>query len=385
MKNLLVILFLLVFFTQATAQTYDDQMNKAGEALQKKDFCAALSIFQNAFIDTAKIGTYDFAYAALAATNCQNEKQALVWLKKSQKKGLGLNPGEIGFIEQDSNFITLHAFSEWSEFLNDMKKAFADKQAQEIKRADEWFKDITQNVVLPNKKGQFSKGKAGFALYFTKVDTLQVPYLIYVPKNYDAQKSAKAIVYLHGGIISTEDFNFKNPDIATGEPIFSAGDTFNTIIIYPFGKKDFGWVAQKKAFDNVLSVIDAAQQVYNIDKNQIFLGGMSNGGTATFWFATQKPNKFKGFYAFSANPKLEIGDIDFKQLAQKKPFYSLHAKDDEVFKYDEVNAIYQNQKVVASDWHFETVEKGNHGFIYNPENGKAVMLAILKKMLTDSK
>jgi predicted esterase len=384
MKKLLFLIILLQI-NWATAQTYDAQMNKAGEALQKKDFCAALGIFQAAFSDTAKIGTYDFAYAALAATNCQNEKQALVWLKKSQQKGLGLNPGEIGFIEQDSNFIKLHAFPEWSEFVNSMKKAFADKQAQEIKRADEWYKSITQNVVLPNKKEQFNPSKAGFALYFTTVDTLKVPYLVYIPKNYTPKKSTRAIVYLHGGINSTQDFNFKNPDIATGEPIFSAGDTFNAIVIYPFGKKDFGWVQQKKAFENILSVVGAAQTIYNIDKNQIYIGGMSNGGTATFWFAAQKPNIFKGFYAFSANPKLEIGDIDFKQLSQKKPFYTVHAKDDEVFKYDEVNTIYEKQKSVATDWRFETLENGNHGFIYNPENGKTILLSVLRKMLNDSK
>jgi hypothetical protein len=85
MKKLLFLLILLQV-NWASAQTYDAQMNKAGEALQKKDFCAALNIFQAAFSDTTKIGTYDFAYAALAATNCQNEKQALIWLKKVSKR-----------------------------------------------------------------------------------------------------------------------------------------------------------------------------------------------------------------------------------------------------------------------------------------------------------
>ena len=74
-------------------QSYDEQMNKAGQELQKKDFCNALEIFKSAFVDSTKIGTYDLAYGAVAAINCKSEKLALNWLSKSQKKGLGSNQG----------------------------------------------------------------------------------------------------------------------------------------------------------------------------------------------------------------------------------------------------------------------------------------------------
>jgi len=123
------------------------------------------------------------------------------------------------------------------------------------------------------------------------------------------------------------------------------------------------------------------QQVYNIDDKRIFLGGMSNGGTATFWFASQKPNIFKGFYAFSMNPKLEIGEIDFKNISQGKPFYSLNAKDDGTFNYIDVQKVYLSQKDIAKDWHFETIETGDHAFIFDGEAGKKAMNDLLRKVL----
>jgi predicted peptidase len=378
MKKLLFV-FTILFAQTLQAQSYDEQMNKAGAALQKKDFCAALTIFQTAFKDSAKIGTYDLAFAAVAAANCNAEKQALNWLKISQLKGLGLNPGEADGVANDPSFEKLRGFKEWTEFVNAMKQAVVDKQLMEKKKSEDWLKTINANRISMKSKKKFNKANAGFALYFTQVDTLKVPYLVFVPKNYDPKKPTKTIVYLHGGIVNADRFNYENPELATGEPIFSVGENFNGIVIYPIGKKDFGWVNQKAAFENVLTVIKNVQQTYNVDSNNIVLGGMSNGGTATFWFASQKNNIFKGFYTFSALPKLAIGDIDFANLAQGKPLYSLQTKDDDVFKVDDVNAIYSAQKAVAKDWQMDVLDNGGHGFIYQ-QNGKELMNNVFKKL-----
>lgn len=380
MKKILIA-FTILCAQALNAQTYDEQMNKAGEALQKKDFCNALTIFQTAFKDSAKIGTYDLAFAAVAAANCNNEKQALNWLKISQLKGLGINPGEADGVANDPSFEKLRGFKEWTEFVNAMKQAVVDKQLMEKKKAEDWLKTLNANQISIKKKKKFNKANTGFALYFTQVDTLKVPYLVFVPKNYDPKKPTKTIVYLHGGIVNSERFNFENPELATGEPIFSIGENFNAIVIYPVGKKDFGWVNQKAAFENVLTIIKNVQQAYNIDNKNIVLGGMSNGGTATFWFAAQKANIFKGFYTFSALPKLNIGDINFANLGQGKQIYSLQTKDDDVYKFEDVNAIYSAQKAVAKDWQMAVLDNGGHGFIYQ-QNGKELMNSVFKKLFT---
>jgi predicted peptidase len=378
MRKLLIISCIL-FFKFSFSQSYDELLNKAGQELQKKEYCKALTFFKSAFTDSVKVGTYDYAYGALAAANCNDEKLALIWLKKSQKMGLGLNNGEAEYIANDPGFEKLHSFKEWNEVISEMKNAVAEKQALQIKKIAEWKLQIKNNAIL--KKSQIPK--SGFALYFTKVDSIEVPYLVYIPKSYNSKIPSKATVYLHGGIVNAEKFDFENPEIATGEPIFSVGATFNSIIIYPFGKKDFGWVSQKKPFENILTIVKNVQGIYNINKNEMYLGGMSNGGTAAFWFASQKPNIFKGFYAFSALPKLEISDIDFTKISQNKPFYSINTKDDGVFKYDEVLAIYTKNKSVAKGWNFETLETGNHGFIYEPKKGIEIMNAMFKKLFKE--
>ena len=372
MKKLFLLFALIP--TLLFSQSYEEKINKAGEALQKKEFCNALTFFEDAFKETEKIGTYDLAFASTATLNCKKEKLALAWLKMSQEKGLGLNPGEAENIKNDPVFEKLHQFSEWNEFVLAMQTAYKEKELTILKQKEEWNKIIVNNQVIYKK----SVVKNGYALYFTKVDNLEIPFLIYIPENYDSTKPTKTIVYLHGGIVNTENFNFEDPNVV-GEPIFEIGKQFNSIIIYPFGKKDFGWVNQIKAFENIFTIITLAKTKYNI--GPIYLGGMSNGATAAFWFANQKQNQFKGFFAFSPNPKLEIGTINFKNISQGKPFLSVNAVDDSVFNYKDVVAIYDSNKNLATDWKFQTLETGNHGFIYNGKEGFKIMKGLFTELL----
>jgi predicted peptidase len=376
-----LISFVMLFGQYAFCQCFEEQMNTAGAALQKKEYCEALGIFKAAFVDSGKIGTYEYAFAAVAAANCNAEKQALSWLRASQLKGLGQSVDEINAIAADSGFVTLHNYAEWTEIISDMRNALAVAQQKQANKNAAWVADIKANAIAEKQNAIFKKAKSGFALYYSVIGNLNVPYIVYVPKNYNPLKPIQAIVYLHGGIVNTENFNFENADIAIGEPIFSVSDKFSALIIYPFGKRDFGWVAQEKAFENVLSIIQQVQNRYNVNEKRIFLGGMSNGGTAAFWFASKKQNIFKGFYAFSGLPKLEVGPINFKNLGNGKPFYSVNAKDDRVFNYTEVVSIYNKNKKVAKKWYFDSLESGDHGFIYDPEKGKPIMYSLFKKLL----
>lgn len=381
MKQILAAAFTILLSQCIFAQTYSDQINKADEAILKKDYCSALTYFKSAFKDTSVIGTYDLYYASISAANCNKEQQAFLWLKESQQNGLGLRPGEIDGISNDSEFVILHKYSEWKVFITSMKKALAKQEAFQKKQSEDWLAKINANKIKPNREGKFNNSNPGFALYFTKVDTLEVPYLVYIPQSYQPSKPFQAVVFLQGGVANRDSFEFQNPELIIPEPIFSIGDKFRVIIIYPFGKKDFGWVHQKAAFENVLMIVNKVESTYHIDSNRIFLGGMSNGGTATFWFASQKPNIFRGFYAFSAMPKIEIGNINFQNISQGKPFYSLNAKDDEVYSFETVKKIYEQNKTIATDWHFDSVPNGDHQFIYQP-NGKEILNTFFKKLLS---
>jgi predicted peptidase len=373
---------ILFFFINSTikSQNYEQLLTDAQSDIQEKNYCKAVEAFNLALKTqegVAENNPFVFYTAATSAGYCGNNEYAIGWLSQAEKKGLVSKTEELSYVESDSAFIKLHALKEWSEIINSMKGKINEKKIQEDKLNKEWNSSILENVLnIKNKKKLSSKSK--FVLYFTKVKDLEVPYLVYVPQKYNFKTPLKMIVYLHGGVVSLDKFNYDNFQIQQ-EPIFSVGEDLNAIVVYPFGKKDFGWVNQQKAFDNVFTVVDQVMKNFRIDKKNIILGGMSNGGTATFYYASQKPNVFKSFFAISSNPNVLLDRIKFSNLSQGKKIITLNSKDDNVYNFKEVENTYLKNKTIAKDWEFLSIEEGDHGFIYNPQKGKNILEEIIKK------
>ena len=110
-----------------------------------------------------------------------------------------------------------------------------------------------------------------------------------------------------------------------------------------------------------MNMIKQVQGIYNVDKKKIYIGGISMGGNATYWFINNKPEIFAGFYTVSALPS---ADVKFSNITPQKPLYSINAKDDGTFPFSEVNEAHEQYKNKTSGWHFSTVESGGHRFIY---------------------
>jgi predicted peptidase len=244
---------------------------------------------------------------------------------------------------------------------------------------DGWVEQISGKAIAPAVKSAYLPAKPGLALYFLKAGNLDAPYIVCVPATYGPAKPSKLVVFLHGAILARNDFQYKEPSIAN-EPIFSVSDTYNTIVVFPFGKSDFMWPADEAANQHVAETVTDAARHYNIDKQRIYLGGISMGGMATFWFITHNSGLFAGFYTFSAMPRLTSGAISFGNITKNKPLYSMHAKDDAGFSFSEVKAIYDQYKEEAPGWHLSSVETGGHRFIYNAI-GRQYVKALLGNLL----
>jgi predicted peptidase len=235
----------------------------------------------------------------------------------------------------------------------------------------EWLKTIEGNRVAMGSHGAFTKAKPGYALYFSKSGQIDEPYLVYVPKSYDASKPSKLIVFLHGAILAREEFQYKDPEIAN-EPIFSIAEPYNTLVLFPFARIDFRWSGQSPIYENIMNVIEQVEDRYNVDRKHVYIGGISMGGIATYWFVNHHPEMFAGFYTFSAMPRLAGEDVHFRNITEQRPLYSMNAKDDPGFLFNEVHGLYEQHKAEAKGWHFESVETGGHRFIYAPQGGHYV-------------
>lgn len=264
-------------------------------------------------------------------------------------------------------------------FIAGVNNVFAQSDSSTLK-SNLWLQASTGNAISKSTRtGSFNAAPAGFALYFINADTVSVPYLVYIPKQYDPAKQHALIVYLHGGIGGMENFQHKNPAFSQ-EPVFALADKYNAVVLFPYGRRSFGWLWQTEAFENVLRIIREVKQTYNIHASRVYLGGMSNGAMAAFWFITNKPDEFAGFYGFSPVPKLLTGEINFGNITGDKPLYTLNAKDDEGFPFEKIRSLYAQHKEEAPGWDFDSVNTGGHGFIYD-DNGLSSVDKVIGKML----
>ena len=120
------------------------------------------------------------------------------------------------------------------------------------------------------------------------------------------------------------------------------------------------------------------QACYRTDPRGPVLGGMSNGGSAALWFASQRPAAFSGFYALSPAAKLPL-QASYGRLGQGKPCYQISAQNDTLYPYVTVQAHYEARPAQARRWELQTVAQGGHSFLYGP-NGPALLQQTLARL-----
>ncbi len=356
----------------------------------KKDFKKAFDFYEAYHADTTQsasnITTY---YAAVAACNAGNLERAKYYLKRSAK--IGYDIPDYKKYEMDSASFCMRDLPEWQNYIkifkfkSDSLVAILTKTAKELNdtttRAnyslllnDNYWKDVaaksTTNQLI-NKIKQFNeypliKKDNFWTLYKIKVnDTLTVPFLVHIPKNYNPKQKTPLYVYLHGGVVNRP--KFANPvyiPTSTEVQIMNKAMDQNAFIIYPFGRKDFAWLYQQKAFETILKEITYVKSLYNINDNKVYVGGHSNGGSGAFWFAINQPSSFAGIFGLNYLPKAYAGNTSIKNLTNNMSFYGISGSEDRVFAIAIIDAIYKHAMESGSNWKNFT-KKGGHGLPFN--------------------
>jgi predicted peptidase len=245
----------------------------------------------------------------------------------------------------------------------------------------QWLKTITANALNKPVTGKYATPSAGYALYFSQAGNINVPYLVYVPKSYNPSVPLKVVVFLHGAILARDSFQYKESSIAD-EPIFSVADKYNVLVVFPFARADFAWGRNEAANENIITILNQVEKVYNADKKGVYIGGISMGGNATYWFVNNKADVFAGFYAFSSLPR--EGSVVFSNIKENKPLYTMNAKDDQTFDFGEAETVFNKHRKEAPGWHFSTVTSGGHRFIYGSK-GKEYTATLISSMLSGSR
>ncbi|QQS35403.1 MAG: prolyl oligopeptidase family serine peptidase [Ignavibacteriales bacterium] len=115
---------------------------------------------------------------------------------------------------------------------------------------------------------------------------LSTNYLFFLPENYSEEGEAFPLVlFLHGAGERGSDIEKVK---AHGLPrLISEGKNFPFIVVSPQCPENQFWNT-----DMLAALLDEIESNYNVDKNRIYVTGLSMGGHGTWSLALQQPERF---------------------------------------------------------------------------------------------
>lgn len=180
-------------------------------------------------------------------------------------------------------------------------------------------------------------------VFISKSDTLQ--YRMLMPKNFEAAKQYPVLLFLHG---AGERGNDNQAQLTHGSNLFTTKKNrrnFPAIIIFPQCPKDSYWAnvaidrssyplkidfpidsTPTKPMELVMKLLDELVLKSYVNKNKMYVGGMSMGGIGTYEILYRKPKMFAAAFAIcgAGNPDTA------KAYATTTPIWAFHGAKDNV-------------------------------------------------------
>jgi len=152
-------------------------------------------------------------------------------------------------------------------------------------------------------------------------ETASLDYLIAVPEAYDKEGDAVPLVlFLHGAGERGGDLEKVKKH---GPPkMIEKGHDFKAIVVSPQCPADSWW---PREVELLAALLDKIEREYNIDKDRIYLTGLSMGGMGTFALAAHQPERFA-----AAVPICGRGSEAMAKKLTKMPMWVFHGEDDKV-------------------------------------------------------
>lgn len=181
------------------------------------------------------------------------------------------------------------------------------------------------------------------------------PYLLYLPKQYNATKATfPVVIYLHGGSQRGQDLSKLK---VYGLPsLVDKGRDFPFIIVSPQCPDGKFW-----STDNWFDLLyDELTTKYRVDKKRIYLTGISMGGYGAWQTAVAYPDKFAALMPLCG------GCDDSTQICRVKhiPIWTFHGTADDLIPFSETERLVKRLDACRGKVKFTRLENEGHQIQY---------------------
>ena len=173
-------------------------------------------------------------------------------------------------------------------------------------------------------------------------------YLIYLPKDYDKKESWPLMLFLHGA--GERGDNLEAVKVHGPPKLIEAGKEFPFIVISPQCPKDKWWDP-----DELKALLDEIVKKYKVDKDRIYVTGLSMGGYGTWALAAEQPMRFAAIVPICGG-----GDPEKAKLIADVPIWVFHGKKDSVVPFSNSEKMVEALKKRGGDPKFTAYPDADH-------------------------
>jgi predicted peptidase len=205
---------------------------------------------------------------------------------------------------------------------------------------------------------------------------IELIYLVYLPNDYNTNDNKWPLVlFLHGAGERGNDLNLVKRN---GPPMLvEKGKDFPFILISPQCPLGQRWDARELS-----TLLDEVEKIYRVDKNKVYVTGLSMGGEGTWKLILAEPNRFA-----AAAPVCGRTGSSYLDACKLKnfPLWVFHGAMDDVVLLDESVRMVKALEKCGADVKFTIYPKANHNAWAETYNNEELYKWLLERNLDENK
>ncbi len=200
-------------------------------------------------------------------------------------------------------------------------------------------------------------------------DSLELPYRILYPENFNSNEKYPLVLFLHG---SGEKGDDNKKQLVHGSKLFEQSrEEFPAIVIFPQCPVESRWTklmnegaeteinydeSPALGMTMVLGLLDSLLKLDFIDQTRIYGGGLSMGGRGTFEIVWRRPEIFAAAFAICGDACLDCA----KDYNPDLSMWIFHGAKDDVVLPENSKLMAEKLKPVISEVKYTLYPEANH-------------------------